>query len=126
MNDAEKVIGTLRARGIVSASMDNGQCKRKIVELGLTIPEGKNDCLVYGIERQVAMYVFVCFRDPTRGFGDHGFLGLRFDFAKYRSNPLAPDWDIRKACALFACAAAELTGFDMANCTPGTGSSFRN
>ena len=90
MNGADKMIKTLCARGIVSASDDNGKCKRKIVELGLTIPEGKNDCLLYGVERQDAMYIFVCFRDPRRSSADRGFVGLKFDFAKYRGNPLAP------------------------------------
>ena len=126
MNEVHKMMRALCARGIVSASNDNGKCKRKIVELGLTIPEGKNDCLLYGVERQEAMHIFAYFRDPARHGADLGFVGLKFDFAKYRRNPLAPDCGVREACVLFANAAAELSGFNVAKCTWDVRSPFRN
>ena len=70
--------------------------------------------------------IFACFRDPARSGADQGFVGLRFDFANYLSNPLAPDCGLREACRLFATAAAELTGFDLTKCTWGVESPFRN
>jgi hypothetical protein len=112
-------------RGIVSASLDGQQCKMKVVELGLTIPEGKNDCLLFGEEGQ-AMYVFVYFRDPARDTSDQGFIGLRFDFAKYRNNPLRPDCGVREACLFFTHAIAELVGIDMSKSTWAVGPSFQN
>ena len=39
----------------------------------------------FGKEGQDAMYIFVYFRDPARDISDQGFIGLRFNFAKYRS-----------------------------------------
>src|SRR5215469_11434405 len=101
MNDADEVMKALCERGVVSGSIDNGQCKRKIVELGLTIPEGKNDCILFGPESEDAFYTFICFRDPARSNTDQGFIGLRFDCAKYRRNPLASECGLREACILF-------------------------
>ena len=126
MNELDKMMRALCERGIVTGNDDDAYCKRKIVELGLMIPEGKSDCLLYARERQEAMYIFAYFRDPARHGADVGFVGLRFDFAKYRSNPLAPDCGVRDACRLFATAVAEWTGVDLANCTWGAGSPFRN
>ena len=113
LNDADEVLKALCERGVVSGSLDDVQCKRKIVELGLTIPEGKNDCMLFGGECKDAIYLFIYFRDPTRSVADHGFIGLRFDCVKYLSNPLATGCGVREACTLFTRAVAKLTGIDL-------------
>jgi hypothetical protein len=113
MNDADKVMKTLCQTGVVSGSVDDVQCKRKIVELGLTIPEGKSDCLLFGRECKEAIYIFVYFRDPRRSAADQGFIGLRFDCAKYLRNPLTARCGLREACALFTRAVANLTGIEL-------------
>lgn len=121
MNDADKVLKALCKIGVVSGSIDDVQCKRKIVELGLTIPEGKSDCMLFGRESEAAFYTFVCFRDPDRCGTDHGFIGLRFDCAKYLRNPLAAECGLREVCVLFTQAVAKLTGIDLKKSTWGTG-----
>jgi hypothetical protein len=113
MNDADKVLKALCKIGVVSGSINDLQCKRKIVELGLTIPEGKNDCLLFGRESEAAFYTFVYFRDPARSDTDQGIIGLRFDCVKYLSNPLAAECGLREACILFTRAVAKLTGIDV-------------
>ncbi len=117
MNESDKMLKALCAHGVVSASLDDRQCKMKVVELGLTIPEGKNDCLLFGRDGQEAMYIFVYFRDPARDSSDQGFIGLRFDFAKYRNNPLAQDCDVQEACSFFTRAIAEMVGIDLSKST---------
>ncbi|MGH7943366.1 MAG: hypothetical protein ACREE6_17950 [Limisphaerales bacterium] len=126
MNDSDRMIQALRERGILSASFDDGQCKKKIVDLGITIPGGKNDCLLYGREGQVALYLFVYFRDPARSSDGRGFIGLRFDFARYRKNPLVPGCGPRKAFCLFSNAVAEMVGIDLRHCIWVAGDRSRN
>jgi hypothetical protein len=126
MTESDKMMKALCERGIVSASMDDRQCKMKVVQLGLTIPEGRNDCLLFGKEGQDAMYIFVYFRDPARDISDQGFIGLRFDFAKYRSNALASECNLREACLCFTRAVAEMTGIELSDSTCDVGPIFRN
>lgn len=112
MNDADKVLKALCKKGVVSGSIDDVQCKRKIVELGLTIPQGTNDCVLFGRESRTAFYIFVYFRDPARSDADQGLVGLRFDCVKYLNNPLATGCGLREARLLFTRAVAKLTGID--------------
>jgi len=126
MNESDEMMKALCARGIVSASLDDRQCKMKLVELGLTIPAGKSDCLLFGREGQDAMYIFVYFRDPSRDSADQGFIGLRFDFAKYRRNPLAPNCSVREACLSFTRAVADLVGIELNENEWGVGRSSQN
>lgn len=113
MNDADEVMKTLCQKGVVSGSVDDVECKRKIVELGLTIPEGKNDCLLFGREGKDVIYVFVYFRDPRRYGADKGFIGLRFDCARYLRNPLTAGCGLREAYTLFTRAVAKLTDIEL-------------
>jgi hypothetical protein len=125
VSESDAVFRVLHERGVIGINCDEWQCKRKLVELGLSLPDGKSHCLIYGKERQESLYLFVCVRDSKRGSSAPGFRGFRFDIAKYRSNPLE-GLGVGEAFLAFMGAVATLEGFDLTQCTLAKEEPFQN
>ncbi|HEV2453102.1 MAG TPA: hypothetical protein VGY98_02510 [Verrucomicrobiae bacterium] len=118
-SEAELVLGVLIQRGVVGINFDAGECRRKICELGLTLPKEGQTCLMYGRDGGRSLYLFLCFpdRDRERSVGGPGMgiWGFRFEIARYRSNPVA-GMGVDQAFFMLTMAVAVLGGFDLATC----------
>jgi hypothetical protein len=120
-DDAKVIVRVLRDCGIIRINRDKLQCERKMIELGLMLPDGKSGCLIYGREGNAALYLFVCLPNSNSersasgaGLSNYGF---RFDSGKYRSNPVKGLGGVGEAFLAFMGAVATLEGFDLARCT---------
>jgi hypothetical protein len=122
-NEANEVIKMFGDRGIISV-IDEGDCKAKIDELGLTAPVGKDNGLLY---RKVgeAVYLFMCVHDEDDPKRRLRYIGSRFDFAKYRTNPVEGVGP-QEAWVLFAQAVSDLAGFDLEKSTLDAKGNFEN
>jgi hypothetical protein len=117
VDEAMTIASVLGGRGIVGINYDEWQCKRKIIELGLSMPDGKNPCLIYGREGDTSLYLFVRVPEAGGGPGRLSFVGFRFDIVKYRSSPVPGMGGAGEAFLAFMGAVAKLEGFDLATCT---------
>lgn len=112
-HEAKTILKILCDRGIVVANRNDTEARATLIELGLTMPKEKDHWLVFDSLRENAMYIFLRIRNPARSHARPDLVALKFDYAKYRRKPLAPNFGAGEAFGLFERALAAVTGLDL-------------
>ena len=103
---------TLGERGILAADFDDVESRMKLFQLGLVMPKGHEHWLLFDSTPEKALYVFFRLAIPGRNRMRSRLIVFRFDLAKYRSNPLAPEFGVGGTAALFCRSIAIVAGLD--------------
>jgi hypothetical protein len=112
IDEAHKLISILHAHDVLSLIFRPEECKRLIVKLGLTIPIGKDKCMLCGNDGKGCIYLFACNPESPRDKGHMDITGYRFDVEQYKSHPVKglPDaWTAFRYCSM---ALAHVEGLD--------------
>jgi hypothetical protein len=120
-SEGKQFLKALRERGILTANLDDVESRMKLVELGITMPKEKVRWLLYDCNRHGDRALYIFFRLPARHQmrSRSRLVALRFDIARYQSNPLTPDFEVGDAAALFCRSVSAAMGFDYAKCELG-------
>jgi hypothetical protein len=115
--EGKQYLNTLRDRGILTANFDDVETKITLVKLGLTMPPGTEHWLLVDHPPETVCYIFLRYHDPARSWVPPGLMVISFDSERYRSNPLAPDFGVHHARALFQRSVMAVSGVEPMNCT---------
>jgi hypothetical protein len=126
-SEGKRFLKTLREHGILTANLNDLESRMKLVELGITMPKEKDRWLLYDCNRPGDRALYIFFRLPaqdrnrnrSRMRSRSRLIALRFDIARYQSNPLTLDFEVGDAAALFCRSVAVAMGFDYAKCELG-------